>query len=89
MLVDHDGMDDWNKGMKKAVFNENDDTVDLSSVNVDTSSIIDDIMYNEEGDNEPGPNHTIKLADIYSNVHTDQEMMYCLQNIIQHFFVAK
>jgi hypothetical protein len=88
MLVDHDATDDWNKRMKKAVFNENDDTIDLSSVNVGTSSIIDDILYNEEGDNEPGPNHIIKLAYIYSNVHTDQEMMHHLQNLIQHFFVA-
>jgi hypothetical protein len=72
MLVDHDGMDDWNKRMKKVVFNENDDTIDLSSVNVGKRSIIDDSMYNEEGDNAPGPNHIIKLVDIYSNVHTDQ-----------------
>jgi hypothetical protein len=89
MLVDHDGMDDWYKRMKKAVFNANDDTIDLSYVNVGISSIIDDIMYNEEGGNEPGPNHIIKLADIYSNVHTDQEMTHRLQNLIQHFFVAK
>jgi hypothetical protein len=75
--------------MKKAVLNANDDTVDLFSVNVGTSSIIDDIMYNEEGDNEPGPNHIIKLAYIFSNVHTDQEMTHRLQNLIHHFFVAK
>jgi hypothetical protein len=30
MLVDHDGMDEWNKRMKKAVFNANHDTIDLS-----------------------------------------------------------
>jgi hypothetical protein len=39
------------KRIKKAVLNDNDDTIDLSSV----SSIVDAIMYNEEGDNEPGP----------------------------------
>jgi hypothetical protein len=89
MLVDHDDMDDWNKRMKKAVFNENDDTVDLFSLNVGTSSIIYDVLYDEKGDNEPGPNHIVKLADIYSNVHTDQEMTHRLQNLIQHFFVAK
>jgi hypothetical protein len=89
MLVDHDGMDDWNKIMKKAVFNANSCKVDLSSVNVGTSYIIDDILHNEEGDNEPGPNHIIKLADIYSNVHTDQDTTHRLQNLIQHFFVAK
>jgi hypothetical protein len=88
MLVDHDAMDNWNKRMKKAVFNKNDDTIDLSSVNVGTSSIIDDIMYNKEGDNEPGPNHIIKLADICSNVHTNQEMKHHLHNLIQHFFAA-
>jgi hypothetical protein len=82
-------MDDWNKRMEKAVFNANDDTIDLYSVNVGTSSIIDDILYNEEGDNEPGPNHIIKLADIYSNAHTDQEMTHHIQNIVHHFFDAK
>jgi hypothetical protein len=30
MLVDHDGMDDSNKIMKKVVFNANDDTIDLA-----------------------------------------------------------
>jgi hypothetical protein len=82
-------MDDWNKRMKKAVFNANDDTIERYSVNVGTSSIIDDIMYNEEVDDKPGPNHIIKLADIYSNVHTDQDTTHRLQNLIQHFFVAK
>jgi hypothetical protein len=89
MLVARDGMDYWNKRMKKSVCNANFDTIELSSVNVGTSSTIDYIMYNDEGDNEPGPNHTIKLVDIYSNIHTDQEMTHQLQNHIQHFFVAK
>jgi hypothetical protein len=87
MLVDHDGMDDWNNRIKKAVFNENDDIIYLSSVG--TSSIIDDILYNGEDDTEPGPNHIIKLADIYSNVQTGQEMTHRLQNLIQHFVFAK
>jgi hypothetical protein len=59
------------------------------SVNVGTISIIYDVLYNEKGDIEPGPNHIIKLADIYSNVHTDQQMTHCLHNLIQHVFVAK
>jgi hypothetical protein len=57
--------------MKKAVFNANYGTIDLSTVNVGTSSIIDDIMYNEEVDDKPGPNHIIKLADICSILTRD------------------
>jgi hypothetical protein len=89
ILLDYYGIDDWENRMKKAKFNGNDDTIDVNSVSIHQSQLMDDILYNEEGMNCQSSDYTDLHLDFYSNDQTDHEMTLCLRTLIQRFFIAK
>ena len=89
ILLDYDGIDDWEVRMKKAKFVATDDTFDLTSVNFHQSRVMDDILYSEEGMNAPSVDFPCLFLDFHSNPQTDREMTHRLRSLIQHFFIAK
>jgi hypothetical protein len=81
ILLDYDGIDDWENRMKKAKFNGNEDTIDLNYVSIHQSQLMDDMLYNEEGMDCPASDSTDLHLDFHSNEQTGREMM--------HFFIEK
>jgi hypothetical protein len=64
-------------------------TVNLTAVLVSRHCMTDDILYNHDGKDAPGPNHTNKYKDYYDNDDTDHVMTHRLRNVIKHYFLAK
>jgi hypothetical protein len=61
MLLDQDGLDNWEHCMRRPRFTRClEDTVNLTAVQVSRHRMMDDIVYNHDGKNAPGPNHTNK-----------------------------
>jgi hypothetical protein len=71
MLVDHDGIDNWDHRMRRCRFKRDEDTVDFTAVQLSCHRMTDDSLYNREDKNAPGPNHTNKNEDYYANDDTD------------------
>jgi hypothetical protein len=53
ILLDYDGIDDWENRMKNDRFDRKYDYFCISSVNINQNQVMDDTLYNEEGDNAP------------------------------------
>jgi hypothetical protein len=79
IILDYDGIDNWENRRKKTKFNDNDDTIYLNSVSINQSKLMDDILYNEEGMNCPASDSTDVHLDFRSNEQTDHEMTFRLR----------
>jgi hypothetical protein len=64
-------------------------TVNLTALKVSRHRMMDDILYNHNGKNAPGPNHTNKYEDYYANNDTGHAMTHRLRNWIKHYYLAK
>jgi hypothetical protein len=90
MLLDHEGLDNWEHRMRRRRFTRClEDTVNLTAVQVSRHRMMDDIVYNHDGKNAPGPNHTNKYEEYYANDDTDHAMTHHLRNLINHYYLAK
>jgi hypothetical protein len=63
--------------------------MNLTAVQVSRHRMMDDILYNHDGKNAPGPNHTNKYEEYYANDDTDHAMTHHLRNLINHYYLAK
>jgi hypothetical protein len=91
ILLDYDGIDHWEPRMKRATFFVEDDTFDATSVNIQNSQMMDDILFNETGENGPSRDaaHDVRFLELHSSAESDREMTHRLRSLIQHFFIAK
>jgi hypothetical protein len=91
ILLDYDSIDNWEACMKRATFSVEYDTFDATSVNIQNSQMMDDILFNETGENGPSRDaaHNVRLLELHSSAESDHEMTFCLRSLIQHFFIAK
>jgi hypothetical protein len=89
ILLDYDGVDAWENRMKKDKFDGNDDALNLNSVSIHKTQLMDDILCNEEGMNLPSSDSTDLHLDFHSNEQIDREMTCRLRTLIQHFFIVK
>jgi hypothetical protein len=91
ILLDYDGIDNWEAHMKKTRFSVDDDTFDVMSVNIQNSQMMNDIFFNETGENRPPSDaaHDVHFLELQSSVQSDREMTFRLRSLIQHFFTAK
>jgi hypothetical protein len=91
VLLDYDGIDNWEALMKRATFSVEDDTFDATSVNIQNSQMMDDILFNETGENGPSRDaaHNVRFLELHSSAQSDHEMTFRLRSLIQHFFIAK
>jgi hypothetical protein len=91
ILLNYNGIDNWEARMKKARFSVDDDTFDVTSVNIQNIHLMDDILFNETGENRPPSDaaHYMCFLELHSSVQSDREMMFRLRALIQHFFIAK
>jgi hypothetical protein len=71
IILDYDGIDDWENRMRKAKFDGNDDTVYLNSISIHQSQLMDDILYNEEGMTCSASDCTDLRLDFHNNEQTD------------------
>jgi hypothetical protein len=67
ILLDYDGIGDWENRIKKAKFNSNTYKIDLNFVSIHHSQLMDNILYNEEGMNYPSTDSTELHLDLHSN----------------------
>jgi hypothetical protein len=92
ILLDHDGLDNGEHRRCRCRCRLSrcaEDTVHLTAVQVSRHRMMDDILYNREGQNAPGPNHTNKYEDYYANDDTDHAMIHRLRILIKHYYLAK
>jgi hypothetical protein len=77
--------------MKKTIFSVNDDTFDVTSVNIQNSQMMSDILSNETGENRPSGDavHDVRFLELHSSVQSDRNMTFSLRSLIQHFFISK
>jgi hypothetical protein len=91
ILLDYDGIDNWEARTRRATFSVHDDTFDATSVNIQNSQMMNDILFNETGENRPSRDtaHDVRLLVLHSSVQSGREMTFRLRSLIQHFFIAK
>jgi hypothetical protein len=91
ILLDYDNIDNWEACMKKARFSVDDDTFDVTSVNIQNIQMMNDILFNETGENIPPSDaaHDMPFLELHISVQSDRGMIFRLRSLIQHFFIAK
>jgi hypothetical protein len=91
ILLDYDGIDNWEARMRRATFSVHDDTFDVTSVNIQNSQIMNEILFSETSENRPSRDaaHDVRFLELHSSVQSDRDMTFCLRSLIQHFFIAK
>jgi hypothetical protein len=84
ILLDYDGIDNWEACMKKARFYVDDDTFDVTSVNIQNSQMMNDILFNETGENRPPSDaaHDVRLLELHISVQSDRDMTFRLRSLI-------
>jgi hypothetical protein len=91
ILLDYDGIGNWEARMRRATFSVPDDAFDVTSVNIQNSQMMNDILFNETGEKRPSrdADHDVRFLELQSSVQSDREMTVCLRSLIQHFLIAK
>jgi hypothetical protein len=90
ILLDYDGINNYEGCMKKTRFSDADDTFDVMSVNIKSSQMMDDILFNEVSANIPSYEaaHDVCFLSLHSSEQSDCET-FRLRSLIQHFFITK
>jgi hypothetical protein len=89
IILDHDCLDNWENCLHMYRFKRSLYTVNISAVQVSYHRMVDDILYNHDGKNAPGPYHTNKYEDYFANDDTDHAMTHRLRYFIKHYYLAK
>jgi hypothetical protein len=60
-------------------------------VNIQNSQMMDDILFNETGENGPSRDaaHNVRFLELHGSAQSDREMNFRLRSLIQQFFIAK